>query len=152
MLQMLKYRDVSDEMNLLSGKVVEAIFNVHQQLGPGFLEKVYEECLCMEFSDRKIPFQRQVAINMTYNGRQVPADFRLDLVVDNKILIELKSVEQIHPVHEAQIHSYLKMAGLPLGFLVNFNIALIKDGMRRFVPKNLRNSGSPGKKTSEGQK
>ncbi|TAL27278.1 MAG: GxxExxY protein [Alphaproteobacteria bacterium] len=130
-------------MNLLSGKVVDAIFKVHKELGPGFLEKVYEECLCIEFSDRKIPFQRQVQVNMTYNGRQVPADFRIDLVVDNKILIELKAVEQLHSVHEAQMYSYLKMSGLPLGFLVNFNVALIKDGLRRFVPKELRVSGSP---------
>jgi GxxExxY protein len=144
-----KYDDVPDAMNLLSGAVVDAIFKVHKHLGPGFLEKIYEECLCMELSDRKLPFERQQAVKMTYNGRRVPADFRLDLVIDRKILIELKSVDQLHPIHEAQIHSYLKMSGLPLGFLVNFNVPLIKDGMRRFVPKHLRNSGSPGKNSSE---
>lgn len=140
-----KYNDVPDATNALSGVVVDAIFKVHKELGPGFLEKVYEECLCMELSDRKIPFMRQQPVKMVYNGRQVPADFRLDLVVDNKILLELKAVDQLHPIHEAQIHSYLKMANLGLGLLVNFNVALIKDGIRRFVPKNLRNSGSPGK-------
>lgn len=145
-----KYQDVSDDLNALSKTVVDSIFRVHQELGAGFLEKVYEECLCMEFSDRKIPFKRQCEVNMMYNGRQVPADFRLDLVVDHKILIELKSVEQIHPVHEAQMHSYLKMSQLPMGFLVNFNVALIKDGIRRFVPKHLRNFGSSGKKLLEG--
>jgi GxxExxY protein len=140
-----KYKDVPDDLNDLSKIVVDSIFRVHQELGPGFLEKVYEECLCMEFSDRKIPFNLQCEGSMTYNGRQVPADFRLDLVVDYKILIELKAVEQIHPVHEAQMHSYLKMSQLPMGFLVNFNVSLIKDGIRRFVPKHLRNFGSSGK-------
>jgi GxxExxY protein len=138
-----KYSDVPDAMNLLSGQVVDSIFTVHKALGPGFLEKVYEECLCMEFADRQIHFQRQFPLKLTYNGRQVPADFRLDLVVEDKILVELKAVEQLHSVHEAQMYSYLNMSGLPLGILVNFNVGLIKDGIRRFVPKKLRVSGSP---------
>ena len=137
-----KYNDVPDELNLLSRQVVDSIFKVHQAFGPGYLEKVYEECLCIEFSDRKIPFQRQAPLRLEYNGRQVPADFRLDLVVANKILIELKAVEALHPVHEAQIYSYLKMSELPMAFLVNFNVALIKDGIKRYVPKNLRGFGS----------
>jgi GxxExxY protein len=137
-----KYKDVPRDLDILSKSVVDSIFKVHQEMGPGFLEKVYEECLCIEFSDRKIPVSRQSPVKLTYNGRQVPADFRLDMVVDNKILIELKAVEQLHPVHEAQIYSYLKMSGLPLAFLVNFNVPLIKDGIRRYVPKNLRGFGS----------
>ncbi len=135
-----KYKDLPDELNLLSKQVVDSMFKVHQALGPGFLEKVYEECLCIEFSDRKIPYTRQSPVNLTYNDRPVPADFRLDMVVDGKILIELKTVEQLHPVHEAQIYSYLKMSGLPMAFLVNFNVPLIKDGIKRYVPKNFGSS------------
>jgi GxxExxY protein len=137
-----KYQDLQSDVDNLSKQVVDSIFKVHQAFGPGFLEKVYEECLCMEFSDRKIPFQRQAPLRLEYNGREVATDFRLDMVVDNKILIELKAVEQIHPVHEAQIYSYLKMSGLPMAFLVNFNVPLIKDGLKRYVPKNLRAFGS----------
>lgn len=144
-----KYKDVSDALNTLSGNVVDAIFKVHKEIGPGYLEKIYEECLCMELADRGIPFKRQQSVNMIFNGRQVPADFRLDLVVDEQILLELKAVDQLHPIHEAQIHSYLKMSGLPLGLLVNFNVPLIKDGLRRFVPKHLRSSGAPGKTSLE---
>ena len=144
-----KYQDVPDGLNALSKEVVDSIFQVHLELGPGFLEKIYEECLCQEFSDRKIPFLRQVPVNMIYKGRQIPADFRLDLVVDQRVLIELKAVGQILSVHEAQMHSYLKISGLPLGFLVNFNVALIKDGLHRYVPKHLRTFGSSGEKKSE---
>ena len=147
-----KYQDTPSELDLLSKSVVDAIFHVHKELGAGFLEKVYEECLCLELADRKIAFQRQCPVKMEYKGRQVPADFRLDLVIDGKILVELKAVEQLHAVHEAQMHSYLKMTELPLGFLVNFNVPLIKDGLRRFVPKHLRNFGSSGSiKISEAQ-
>lgn len=136
-----KYNDLPDSLNLLSKQVVDCIFKVHQELGPGFLEKVYEECLCIEFSDRKIPFTRQSPVNLMYNGRQVPADFRLDMVIDGQILVELKAVDQLHPVHEAQIYSYLKMSALPLAFLVNFNVPLIKNGIKRYVPKNFGSSG-----------
>ena len=146
-----KYADIPDDMNFLTGRIVDAVFKVHKDLGPGFLEKVYEECLCIELADRKIPFQRQCPVKMMYNGKPVPAEFRLVLVIDDKVLVELKAVEQLHPVHEAQVHSYLKMSGLPVGFLINFNVALIKDGLRRFVPKHLRNSGSPGSNSLEGQ-
>jgi GxxExxY protein len=120
-------------------------------MGAGYLEKVYEDCLCLELQEKGIAFSRQSQINLTYKGNVVSTDFRLDLIVDNQILLELKAVEKIHPVHEAQIYSYLKMTGLPLGFLVNFNVPLIKDGIRRFTPKvNLRNFVTSRSNTSEG--
>jgi len=132
-----KYDDVSDVTDLLSRKVVDCIFQVHKNLGAGYLEKIYEDCLCLELAERGIAFERQFPMKVIYKGTAVSSDFRLDMVVENRIILELKAVEKLHPVHESQIYSYLKMSGLPLGFLVNFNVPLIKDGIKRFVP-NLR--------------
>jgi GxxExxY protein len=143
MTALRKYNDRSEALNSLSGKVVDCIFQVHKNLGAGFLEKVYEDCLCMELEEKGIAFTRQFPISLVYKGKTVSTDFRLDLVVEDKILLELKAVEKIHAVHEAQIFSYLRMANLPLGFLVNFNVPLIKDGIQRFVSKELRNSVTP---------
>jgi len=133
-----KYGDVSEVTDLLSRRVVDCIFQVHKNLGAGYLESIYEDCLCQELAERGIAFERQFPMNIVYKEKIVSSDFRLDLVVENQIVLELKAVEKIHPVHEAQIYSYLRMSGLPLGFLVNFNVPLIKDGIKRFVP-NLRN-------------
>ena len=130
-----QYNDQPEDLDLLSKSVVDCIFKVHKTLGPGYLEKIYEDCLCIEFQDRGINVQRQYPLQFKYNKRDIPSEFRLDVVVENKILLELKAVEKIHPVHQAQIYSYLKMSGLPMGFLVNFNVQLIKDGIKRFVPK-----------------
>jgi GxxExxY protein len=143
MATLRKYSDVPADLNALSEKVVDCIFQVHKNLGAGFLEKIYEDCLCTELQERGIAFTRQFPISLTYKGKIIASDFRLDLVVEDKILLELKAVEKILPVHEAQIFSYLRMAALPLGFLVNFNVPLIKEGIRRFAPKNLRNSVTP---------
>lgn len=137
-----KYNDVDDALNLLSKQVVDCIFQVHKKVGPGYLEKIYEDCLCVEFEDRNVPYQRQPSFQFKYNGRVIPSEFRFDLVVDNRILLELKAVEKMNPVFEAQIYSYLNMSGLPMGFLVNFNVPLIKDGIKRYVPKNLRAFGA----------
>jgi GxxExxY protein len=133
-----KYDDLSGATDLLSRKVVDCIFQVHKNLGAGYLEKIYEDCLCLELAEKGIAFERQFPIHVVYKGKTVSSDFRLDLVVENQIILELKAVEKLHPVHEAQIYSYLRMSGFPLGFLVNFNVPLIKDGIKRFVP-NLRN-------------
>ena len=134
-----KYNDVAEDIDSLSRQVVDCVFQVHKNLGAGYLEKIYEDCLCLELEERGITFQRQFPVNLLYKGKSISADFRLDLVVNNQILIELKAVENLHPVHEAQIYSYLQMTQLPLGLLINFNVPLIKDGIRRFVPKKLRN-------------
>ncbi len=149
MTALKKYNDTPADLNALSGQVVDCIFQVHRNLGAGYLEKIYEDCLCLEMKERGIAFSRQFPINVVYKGNVVESEFRLDLVVENKIVLELKAVEKILPVHEAQIFSYLKMAGLPLGFLVNFNTPLIKDGIQRFAPKNLRNSVTPCERALE---
>lgn len=130
-----KYSDLPDDVENLSKDVVDSFFKVHKTLGAGYLEKIYEDCLCIELDNRNISYQRQYPINLEYEGVQTPTEFRLDLVVENQIIIELKAVEKMHPVYDAQVYSYLKMTKIPLGFLVNFNVPLIKDGIKRFVPK-----------------
>jgi GxxExxY protein len=111
--------------------VVDAAFAVHKELGPGLLESVYEACLCRELSLRNIPFRAQVALPVTYKGMRVEAGLRLYLLVADAIIVELKSVQRIEPVFEAQLLSYLKLTGLRLGLLINFNVPLIKHGITR---------------------
>lgn len=141
MSEMRKYNDLSPDLDKLSKQVIDCFFQVHQKLGAGYLEKIYEDCLCIELEDHGLNYVRQYPMEMVYNDRKIKSDFFLDLVVEDKILIELKAVEALLPVHGAQIYSYLKMSKIPLGFLVNFNVPLIKDGIKRYVPKTslLRN-------------
>lgn len=130
-----KYNDLPDDLDVLSKEVVDCFFKVHQKLGAGYLEKIYEDCLFIELTDRQLFVQRQYPIQFEYNNKIIPSEFRLDMVVENKIIIELKAVEKMIPVYDAQLYSYLKSTRLPLGFLVNFNVPLIKEGIKRFVPK-----------------
>jgi GxxExxY protein len=111
--------------------VVDSAFSVHRELGPGLLESVYEVCLCRELTLRKIPFAAQVSLPITYKGLRLDAGLRLDLLVADSIIVELKSVQRIDPVFEAQLLSYLKLTGLRLGLLINFNVPLIKHGISR---------------------
>lgn len=111
--------------------MVDAAFAVHKELGPGLLESVYEVCLCHELSIRKVPFKAQVPLPVTYKGLRLEAGLRLDMVVADVIIVELKSVQRIEPVFEAQLLSYLKLTGLRLGLLINFNVPLIKHGITR---------------------
>lgn len=133
---MRKYNDMPDDVERLASVVVDSVFQVHQTLGPGYVEKIYEDCLLIEFEDRGLSVVRQYPINFHYKGRAIPSCFRLDMVIENKIILELKAVDKIHPVHGAQIYSYLKSSGLPLGFLVNFNVPLIRDGIKRYAVKS----------------
>jgi GxxExxY protein len=137
------YSDLPEALNELTGKIVDCFFQVHKNLGPGYLEKIYEDCLCIELSDKGLAYQRQYPIKFIYKERTIPSAFRLDLVIENAVIIELKAVHIMHPVFEAQMYSYLQTSELPVGFLVNFNTPLIKDGIKRFVSQKLRASGSP---------
>ncbi|MCL4511260.1 MAG: GxxExxY protein [Bacteroidetes bacterium] len=119
--------------NKLSKEILDACFAVHKEMGPGLLESVYELCLMHEFNLRKISARNQVELSLVYKGKELPKEFTIDVLVENQIIMELKAVEAILPVHEAQIISYLKLADKRLGFLVNFNVPLIKNGFRRFV-------------------
>ncbi len=119
--------------NNLSKEVVDCIFQVHNNLGPGLLESVYEEVLCFELQNRGLQFTRQHAIPVIYKNKKLDLGFRADIIVENRIIIEIKSIETIAPVHHKQILSYLKLSNINLGLLVNFNVNLIKEGMHRIV-------------------
>ena len=114
-------------------EIIAAALEVHRHLGPGLLESAYEECLCHELDLRKIPFERQKPLPIFYKGKNLDCAYRLDLIVNERILLELKSVVIVLPIHEAQILTYLKLTGLRTGLLINFNEALLKDGIKRFV-------------------
>jgi len=117
----------------LSGQIRGAAMEVHRELGPGLLESTYEECLCYELSARGIPFQRQLELPVNYKSLRLACGYRIDILVENKIILELKSVEQLLPIHDAQLMTYLKLSGHKLGLLMNFNVAVMKDGIKRFV-------------------
>ena len=116
---------------------VDSIFTVHRTLGPGLLESVYSTCLDEELRNRKIPFAREIAIPLHYRSKHLEVGFRADFIVDGSLLIELKAVEALHPVHHAQVITYLKLAGLPLALLVNMNVPRIKDGIHRLFNPSL---------------
>jgi len=117
----------------LSGAIIGAAIEVHQGLGPGLLESAYEECLCYELSARQIAFQRQLELPVTYKGIRLDCGFRIDMMVENKIILELKSVEALQPIHEAQMLTYLKLSNRKLGLLINFNVIVLKDGIKRII-------------------
>ncbi len=116
-------------------RVIGAMMEVHRALGPGLLESVYETCLCEELTFRRIAFERQRPINVTYKGVSITDCYRLDVVVADRILIEIKSVETLLPIHQAQVLTYLKLTGLPFALLVNFNVPVLRDGLRRLALK-----------------
>ncbi|HSV28254.1 MAG TPA: GxxExxY protein [Candidatus Omnitrophota bacterium] len=124
---------VPDDLDSLARSVVDAAFKVHSQLGPGLLESVYEHCLAHELTKRGIKVARQVPIPIIYDGEQLEAGLKLDLLAGNAIVIEVKAVEKDNPVYRAQLLTYLKLTGKRLGFLINFNVPLIKDGIRRMA-------------------
>ena len=120
-------------LHSLSGEILDASIYVHMEMGPGLLESVYEACLLKELELRGIKAEGQVYLPLFYRGEELNKDFRIDILVEKEIVIELKAVETLMPVHEAQIISYLKLSGKRLGFLINFNVPLLKNGFRRFV-------------------
>ena len=119
--------------NELSNRIIGAAIEVHRSLGPGLLESTYEECLCHELSLNDIPFKRQAPMAVVYKGIQLDCGYRTDIIVDEKVILELKSVAEIQPIHKAQLLTYLKLSGLKLGMLLNFNVSLMKDGIFRFA-------------------
>jgi GxxExxY protein len=119
--------------NEISKILIEILLKIHRSLGPGLLESVYEETICYELSLLQIPFTRQHGIAVNYNDVKMDLGFRADIIVDNKVIIELKSIEALAPVHFKQLLTYLRLTNLKLGLLINFNVALIKDGIHRVV-------------------
>jgi GxxExxY protein len=123
----------SQELDRIAHEIVDAAYRVHSELGPGLLESAYEACLVHELRKRKIRVQQQVSLPVRYDTIEVDAGYRLDLVVDESIVVELKSVDSLQQIHLAQVLTYLKLGNFKLGFLVNFNVSRIKDGIRRVV-------------------
>ncbi|HEX7926341.1 MAG TPA: GxxExxY protein [bacterium] len=113
--------------------ILDGAFKVHRTLGPGLLESAYEACLAHELTKAGVPFRSQVVVPIEYDGEQIEAGFRLDLWVAERVIVELKAVEDINKVHEAQLHTYLKLTGMRLGLLINFNVKLLRDGLMRVV-------------------
>jgi GxxExxY protein len=121
------------DLNDLSNTIVGAAIEVHKLVGPGLLESAYEECLCHELVLRGIPFERQKNLPVVYKQRTLDCGYRLDVVVDKLVVVELKSCDKIESIHKAQLLTYLKLSGLPLGLLLNFNVPLMKDGIIRMA-------------------
>jgi len=127
------YEPVPPDTERLASQVVDAAFKVHSALGPGLLESVYETCLLHELKGRNLKSQRQVALPIVYEGLRISSGLRLDLLIEERVVVELKAVEKILPVFNAQLLTYLKLSGHRLGLLINFNVPRIKDGIRRII-------------------
>ena len=117
----------------LSNKIIGCAIEVHRELGPGLLESTYEQCLAYELSRAKIPFKLQVELPVEYKEIRLDCGYRIDLLADGRLVVELKSVDQLLPIHEAQILTYMKLAGVKVGLLINFNVTILTKGVRRFV-------------------
>jgi GxxExxY protein len=117
----------------LTERIIGAAIEVHRQLGPGLLESVYEDCMCQELQLRGIPFQTQVELPIFYKGRQTGGTYRIDLIVANEVVVELKSVERLLSVHQAQLLTYLKLTGKRVGLIINFNVPILHRGIVRRV-------------------
>ncbi|HLF04560.1 MAG TPA: GxxExxY protein [Dehalococcoidia bacterium] len=121
------------EVNEVTRAVIGAAIEVHRALGPGLLESAYEECLCRELVLREIPYTRQQQLPIEYKGVQLDCGYRLDLVLAEKVVVEVKAVESLLPIHQAQLLTYMKLGGWKVGLLVNFNVPVLKQGIRRLV-------------------
>jgi GxxExxY protein len=121
------------DINDLTGQVIGAAIEVHKVLGPGLLESTYETCLCIELDKRNIPYERQKEIDIDYKGTLVESGFRSDLIVDKSLIVELKARDSLLPIDEAQLLTYLKLCKLKVGLLINFNVMVLKDGIKRLV-------------------
>jgi GxxExxY protein len=120
-------------INEVSGEVVDAAIKVHSALGPGLLESAYEVCLLYELSKRGLRAQRQVELPVVYQGVRIDAGYRIDLLVEDLVIVEIKSVAEFSPLHQAQLLTYLKLSGKHVGLLINFNVVRLKDGVKRMV-------------------
>ena len=123
------------EINELTETVIASAIEVHRHLGPGLLESAYEQCLCHELSLRDLHFERQVALPVTYKGIKLDCGYRADIIVDEKLVLEIKAIDSITPLYQAQILTYLKMMDMRVGLILNFNVPVLKDGIKRMVNK-----------------
>jgi GxxExxY protein len=126
--------------NATTKRIIDAAVEVHRTIGPGLLESTYLECLHCELSDRRIRFDRQRTIPLVYKGRPLVTTYRVDLVVEDIVIVEVKSQASTLAIHEAQVITYLKLTGCPVGLLINFNVTRLMDGVRRLINPNLRHT------------
>jgi len=124
---------IPERVNFLSNRVIDCAIRVHKELGPGLIESVYETCLFYELRKAKFDAERQIKLPITYDVLKLDAELRLDIWVEKLLIVETKSVDAIHPVHQAQLMTYLKLTGNRLGLLINFNVPLLKNGIKRVV-------------------
>jgi GxxExxY protein len=131
------------QINEITETVIGAAIEVHRELGPGLLESAYETCLCRELSLRGIRFERQLALPITYKGEQLDCGYRMDVVVEQSVIVEIKAVDALQPIHEAQVLTYLRLSGHTVGLLINFNVPLLRNGIRRMVHQLPESSSAP---------
>ncbi|HSK70016.1 MAG TPA: GxxExxY protein [Candidatus Limnocylindria bacterium] len=121
------------DLNDRSEQIIGAAIEVHRAVGPGLLESAYEECLCHELALQKVPFRRQHPLPLNYKGMRLECGYRVDILVDDVVVVEVKTVERLAPIHTAQLLTYLKLGGWPLGLLINFNVPVLKSGIKRVM-------------------
>ena len=121
--------------NDLTERIIGAAISVHKELGPGLLKSTYEACLAYELAEREMEFERQKSVPIIYRSIRLDCGYRVDLLVEGKVIVEIKAIERLEPIHEAQLLSYLKLSGCKVGLLINFNVKILKSGIRRFVNK-----------------
>ncbi len=119
--------------NDLTERIIGAAISVHKELGPGLLESTYEACLAYELAEREMKFERQKSVPIIYRSIRLDCGYRVDLLVEGKVIVEIKAIEKLEPIHEAQLLSYLKLSGCKVGLLINFNVKILKSGIRRFI-------------------
>jgi GxxExxY protein len=120
-------------INNITDTIIGSAIAVHRELGPGLLESSYEACLAFELADRGLSVERQKALPVVYRNVKLDCGYRIDLLVEEKVIVELKAVERVEPIHTAQLLSYLKLSGCKLGLLINFNVKILKNGIRRLI-------------------
>ncbi len=126
-------RSRSVHVNEITGAIVNSAMKVHSVLGPGLLESAYQACLAQELRNRGFEVVTEVAMPVVYEGHKPEVGYRIDLVVEHRIVVEVKSVEALHPIHQAQLLSYMRLSGIPVGLLINFNVLRLRDGIKRMV-------------------
>jgi GxxExxY protein len=122
-----------EENDLLTERIIGFAIEVHCRLGPGLLESAYEECLCYELGANGLAFRRQVPLPVVYKSVRLDCGYRIDIIVDDRVIVELKTAERLLPIHDAQVLTYMKLSGIRTGLLLNFNTAVLKDGIRRLM-------------------
>jgi GxxExxY protein len=124
---------MAKDLNSITEAIIGAAMAVHKALGPGLLESAYEACLAFELAERELAVEQQKAMPVTYRGVKLDCGYRLDVLVEGRVIVELKTVDKLQPIHEAQLLSYLKLSGCQVGLLINFNVKVLRNGIRRLV-------------------